>query len=642
MVDLKSIAILLGFLIVAISANQIAKQFQKIKLPLITGLLVIGALSGPYFIGLIPIEAKSQLRFINEISLSFIAFAAAAELYFKDLRSRINSIKWLTIGQLTVTFLIITGTIFFISELVPFTAQLNWPARLSVALLMGTIFCARSPSSAIAVINEVRAKGPFTRTVMGTTVLMDFLVIVLFAMALSFALALQEGGNINLFFIVIILVEIGLSVFIGFLYSFLLKGLLAYKMKMAFKGVILLVIGFSAFYLSHFVSDFAEANIGTTLHLEALLICIVAGYRITNYTRYRQEFLKIIDDIGPYVYCAFFTAVGASLNINLIYEVLPVALMLMLLNAGALMAGTAIGAKISKEPTLNTSLYWMSFLTQAGVGLGLVTTVADAFPDWGQEFSTLVISVIILNQFIGPPLFKWSISKVKESRIKAPSPDFDGIRDAIIFGFESQSIALARQLQLQGWKVKVATRKRDIKKEDFPDIDIRIIKALDLEALESLEASLSEAMVLMLTDDENLQLCELIYQKIGTKDVVVRLNHRFNFDSFHKLGALIVDPSTAIVSLLDHFVRSPQATSLLLGLQSGQDTIDLQVLNHDLFGLPLRDLRLPSDIIILSIRRKGQMIISHGYTRLRKGDWVTMVGSTESLKKMTLLFDSTI
>ena len=101
----------------------------------------------------------------------------------------------------------------------------------------------------------------------------------------------------------------------------------------------------------------------------------------------------------------------------------------------------------------------------------------------------------------------------------------------------------------------------------------------------------------------------------------------------------MVDPSTAIVSLMDHFVRSPQATSLLLGMQKGQDTIDLEVLKPNLHGLSLRDIRFPADIIILSIRRKGQMIISHGYTRLRRGDWVTMVGSDQSLEKMTLLFD---
>lgn len=639
MAETNMLAILLGFLIVAISANQIAKQFQRIKLPLITGLLVIGALSGPFFLNLITLEAKDSLKYINEVSLSFIAFAAAGELYFKDLRSRIKSIKWLTLGQLSITFVIITAATFFISELVPFASELSWSSRLSVSMLIGTIFCARSPSSVIAVINEVRAKGPFTRTVMGTTVLMDFLVILLFAAALSFAIALDQGRTMNFFFVIAILLDISLSVILGLIYSLLLKALLAFKIRLYAKGVFLLVIGFSAFYLRDFISFIGENTFDFSVHLEPLLICIVAGYRITNFSRYRQEFLKIIDDIGPYVYCAFFTAVGASLNIALIYKVLPIALALVLLNAGALFVGTAVGAKLSKESNINVSLYWMAFLTQAGVGLGLVTTVTDTFPEWGQEFSTLVISVIILNQFIGPPLFKWAINKVKESRLKAPSPEFDGVRDAIIFGFETQSIALARQLIKHGWMVKLATRKKDIVLADYQDLDIRIIDNLDEAALKKMDAPMSEAIVLMLTDQENLELSELIYQKIGTKDVIVRLNNRYNFDKFHQLGALVVDPSTAMVSLMDHFVRSPQATSLLLGMQEGQDTIDLEVLNQDLFGLPLRELRLPSDVIILSIKRKGQMIISHGYTRLRKGDWVTMVGSNSSLNKMTLLFD---
>ena len=126
---------------------------------------------------------------------------------------------------------------------------------------------------------------------------------------------------------------------------------------------------------------------------------------------------------------------------------------------------------------------------------------------------------------------------------------------------------------------------------------------------------------------------------MGTKDIIVRLNHRYNFEKFHKLGCLIVDPGTAIVSLMDHFVRSPQAASLLLGMEENQDTMDVEVMNQDLRGLPLRDLRLPSDIIVLSIKRGGHMLITHGYTRLRIGDILTMVGSKDSLKQVALRFE---
>ena len=91
-----------------------------------------------------------------------------------------------------------------------------------------------------------------------------------------------------------------------------------------------------------------------------------------------------------------------------------------------------------------------------------------------------------------------------------------------------------------------------------------------------------------------------------------------------------------MVSLLEHYVRSPLAVSLLMGEAETQDTIDVEVINPDIHGLTLRDLRLPTDVIILSVSRGEQMIISHGYTRLRLGDIVTLVGSPKSLENIKL------
>ena len=158
MTNLTTLFLLLsGFGIVAIGANQIARQFQKIKLPLITGLLVIGILSGPFFIGLIPKVSRESLNFINDISLAFIAFAAAAELYLKDLRDRLKSIKWMTFGQLVVTFVMSAIIVFLLSDYIHFMKEMNVESRIAVSILVATIFVARSPASAIAVIKEMRA-----------------------------------------------------------------------------------------------------------------------------------------------------------------------------------------------------------------------------------------------------------------------------------------------------------------------------------------------------------------------------------------------------------------------------------------------------------------------------------------------------
>ena len=118
------------------------------------------------------------------------------------------------------------------------------------------------------------------------------------------------------------------------------------------------------------------------------------------------------------------------------------------------------------------------------------------------------------------------------------------------------------------------------------------------------------------------------------------MNERENFDKFHKLGALIIEPATAMVSLLDHFVRSPNAASLLLGMDEGQDSLDIEIRNRDIHGVRLRDLRLPSDVLALSVKRKGQLLVSHGYTRMRLGDIITLVGAETSLEELKFKFDT--
>ena len=316
-----------------------------------------------------------------------------------------------------------------------------------------------------------------------------------------------------------------------------------------------------------------------------------------------------------------------------------IAASLFILRLITLFFGGMFGVLAAKDNKKYTFISWMPYLTQAGVALGLSTIVAHEFPEWGHEFETIIIAIIIINQLVGPILFKWALNTVKESHLRAKTPDFDGNRDAVIFGIENQSIALAHQLIKNDWQVKLVTLDENLVQK-YSDLDIVALKELSKEQLSTLKLPKAEAAILMLDDDTNYILATLIFEQFGTKDIIVRLHERNNFDKFHKLGAKIIEPSTAIVSLLDHFVRSPNATSLLLGMDKGQDSLDIEIRNEDIHGLLLRDLRLPPDLIMLSLKRKNQFIISHGYTRLRLGDVVTLVGSYKSLEEIKYKFES--
>ena len=118
----------------------------------------------------------------------------------------------------------------------------------------------------------------------------------------------------------------------------------------------------------------------------------------------------------------------------------------------------------------------------------------------------------------------------------------------------------------------------------------------------------------------------------------MRLNQSNHAKRFHQLGALVVEPSTAVVNLLDQFVRSPSAATLLLGLEKDREVIEFELSNRDLEGFAVRDLMLPLDLHIISIRRHGEQIVCGGFTQLKLGDWLTVVGSKPSLEQMMLQF----
>ena len=51
------------------------------------------------------------------------------------------------------------------------------------------------------------------------------------------------------------------------------------------------------------------------------------------------------------------------------------------------------------------------------MALGLVRTAARRFPQWGDEFGALMVATIVVNQLVGPPMFRAAIVAVGESGV---------------------------------------------------------------------------------------------------------------------------------------------------------------------------------------------------------------------------------
>jgi Trk K+ transport system NAD-binding subunit/Kef-type K+ transport system membrane component KefB len=522
--------------------------------------------------------------------------------------------------------------LFVLTGIIPFTADAPFSSRVAIAILGATILLALSPASTIAVIKETRAKGSFTKTVLGVTVTMDVIIIVLFAVAVAVASGLINNVGFSPLFAVLLVVDLGVALLAGYLVGKMMELILATKMKRLIKIALIIGIGYAVFALSYWFVGFSAENLPVEIHIEPLLVAMIGGFMVTNFTKYRDEFNHILHDVGPAVYVAFFTLTGVALKLDILLTTLPIAAALFVVRAIAIAIGSNIGGQLAGEPKAFNRYAWMGLITQAGIALGLAREVAVEFPALGDSFATLVISVVVLNEIFGPMLLKVALRRSGDAKTAEEHAQDDENRDVLIVGIEAQSLELARQLQREGWSVVMADTDRSrVERLAADDVTEHYIPAINSEALSGLLTNRTDAVVALLDDDaSNLELLELARNK-GVSRLIVRPNDLAASDGFAELGALVIDPMSAMVNLLDQSVRAPQSAAVLLHQDSGREMIQITVTNPDIAGTLLRDLRLPTDVLFMDVTRDGSVILPHGYTRLRLKDEVTLIGLRDSL-----------
>ncbi|MCO6449671.1 MAG: cation:proton antiporter [Caldilineales bacterium] len=634
-----TITVIVLFALLALAARDIGQYVTRIGLPMISGFLLLGMLVGPYVLGTIDSHAREQIAFINAVALGFIGVAAGGELNLAELKGHLRSIMSIIGGQILFVYLFGIVAYVLLADQITFMQGMTQVEIFAVAILGATIMIARSPASAYAIIKELRASGPFTSRVLGATVLKDSVVILIFATAVSVAVALIEGVGIDAMLLGLIAVEIVLDILMGLVFGLLLRGLLALSINIHVQGLLLLLAGYSIFWLAGLLES---VHLGPfSLFTEPLLICLTAGFYVANFTAYRAHLQKIIENLSLPVFVMFFMLVGIDMNLDVLRGSWFVIVALWAARAIGVYIGSFTGGVAAHDPMRFNSLSGLTFLTQAGVSVGLAQEVAHDFAGWGQDFATLAIAVIVVNQIVGPPLFKIAIRRVGEAHTQAVPGEFDGELDVVLFGVDARERMLARRFQQHGWNVKMVRLADSALPEDLAtfDNDIRSIDLLSREALSRLDLARADAVVAMLpTDDLNFQLCELIYENFGIKKVVALVTEINNVARFREIDVFVVQASTAVVSLLETAVRTPTSASILIGDLPGQEIRELIVRDAEMTGRALREIAMPSDVLVLSIHRDSETIVPHGYSRLKVGDAVNVWGSIESLDILQIRF----
>ncbi|MFZ0389314.1 MAG: cation:proton antiporter [Calditrichia bacterium] len=395
----------LGFTLIA--AYLLGKSLTPLQLPKITGYILAGIITGPYLINLLSKPVVQNLQLIDEIALSLIALTAGGEFRYHTVRRQLKTIVSAIAWQIVI---VISGFILFTllyHNYIPFLAGKKMATILGVGIIFGSLSIAKSPATTIAVITETGARGRFTDFVLGVTVFKDILVVLVFSIALSVAMPLIiPETHLSVSYIFEVFQEIAFSIGLGFLAG----GIILLYLKYVKRQTAIFILGFMIFGI----------EITAMLHLEVILVFMVAGFFVQNFSSLGGPLIEAVEAMSLPVYVIFFAIAGASLNFPVFMENWLLAILIVSVRMATTFGGTYLGGKLTGAGKAINNYGWMGFVGQAGLTLGLAVVVKKNLPgEIGTAISTLVIGSIAINQIIGPVLFRYSLVKVGETRWSA-------------------------------------------------------------------------------------------------------------------------------------------------------------------------------------------------------------------------------
>ena len=397
-------ALAFGFvLLAALESGTIVSGF---RMPRLTGYLACGFLAGPSVANFVTERMLVDLKLVNNVAIALGALAAGSELNLKKLRPRLRAILSTGTISLVLAVILIAVGAFLLSRFLPFMDGMSLKERAVVSLVMGVVLAALSPTVVLAILGETGAAGPISETILGLVVLGDLVIIFAFAgvSALAnatFATAGAGGGGVTELF-----VHIFGSIAVG-----LVLGVVFWAyLKRVTQRVALFV----------FAICFVSAEVGTRLHLDPLLMCLAAGLFIENFTDIEGQ--KLIHDIeiaSVPVFALFFAVAGAGLHWHVFREVAPIALVLATIRAIALVVGSRIGMALGQVPPEHRKTIPYGLLSQSGIAIGLAILVKKTFPGWGDGASACLLGGVMLNEVVGPVLFRMAMMRTDEAGRRA-------------------------------------------------------------------------------------------------------------------------------------------------------------------------------------------------------------------------------
>ena len=164
--------------------------------------------------------------------------------------------------------------------------------------------------------------------------------------------------------------------------------------------------------------------------------------------------------------------------------------------------------------------------------------------------------------------------------------------------------------------------------------------ALDPEILDEANVANAETVVAVTNNDQVNILSSLLAKRYGAERAVTLVNTNTYSPLMSPLGIdVVVNPRAITVSTILQYVRRGRIHSVHSISENFGEVIEAEALEtSSVVGMPLRDAKLPTGVVVAALVRDKQVIMAHGDTVIEIGDTVVLFATKEAIRRVEKMF----
>ncbi len=392
--DVVNVHPVFGIGILLVGSFFLGRLAARVGIPSITGFIIAGLLLGPNLMGMIHTDLHDELGAVTEVALAVIALVIGSEFSIRKLRRTGRAVLVITAAQMLLSFSAVT-LLLWLTGLMPIEA----------AALLGAVASATAPAATVAIVRDLKARGPFVDHLYGVVALDDAGCVLLFSIVAAFAGGSLGGGDSNLIHGILHAArEIGGSLILGgatgwLIHVFTVKKGRANETYIVSLGMLCVLTA-----------------ICTTFGFSPLLAGMTAGAVLANMGGGAFKIIASLEQLSPPLYATFFAIAGTELSFKVFSSgpTLVMGAVFILARAFGKYFGVFAGAAAAKSNPLIRKYLGLAMLPQAGVAIGLALYIQAApFFAGHQELASTMVSIVLMSVFVnelaGPPISKYAV-----------------------------------------------------------------------------------------------------------------------------------------------------------------------------------------------------------------------------------------